>query len=153
MIQRILERPVLLALLIGVIHTFAIQWAWSYIVIYSPYPTWLIEQGLRGSQYYELRFVIDFFITFILCVPAAFLLCRLRPSRLWLYLLLAIVPGLLWTYRLVLLEPLPSADFFLLLPGLTLSVVPLAVAALVAHSLVNLAPNYSLKRTNQSLRD
>ncbi len=133
MVAKDFTKPILLALLIGAANTFAVQWVWAYIAMYTPLPAWLLEQGLRGSPYYSALFVADFVVNLALCAPAAFLLSRLRPLKLWLYLFVAIVPGLLWTYRLVLRESLMLLDYVVYMPGLALSVLPLVVSAFVMH--------------------
>jgi hypothetical protein len=65
---------------------------WAYIFL-QPFPRWLLTRGLKGAALHAVVFLSDALIDVIFCLPAAYPLCRLKPPRLPVYLILAIVPG------------------------------------------------------------
>jgi len=83
------------ALLIGIVQTYLLVLCWAYIAMYTPLPQWLLGQGVSGPAFRAVVFATDFVISVLLSVPAAFLLCKLRPRKLFVYLVLAVIPGFL----------------------------------------------------------
>ena len=136
------------AILIGLAQTFLVTWCWAYIGMYTPLPRWLIEQGITGSSLRAILFVSGFVVSVLLCVPAALLLYRLRPKKLWLYLALAVLPGFLWEYRIVLGDSTLHRHWDLFLPGALATLFMLPVAAFVVQrAMSRSAPNNSFKPT------
>ena len=136
-----------LAFLIGVVHTYLLIWAWAYIAAYSPLPHWLASHHVTPSSFQAILFPVDFLTNMALCVPAAYLLCKLRPDKLWLYLAAAALPNFIWQYRLVLGDFTVLKDWQLFLPGILLMLLPLPVTALIIRRLIGGAPNNSFKPT------
>lgn len=124
-----------LALLIGLAHTFFIIMCWAYIVVHSPLPSWLMAQGITGQPLHVVLFVTDLLVSGLLCLPAAYLLCKLEPSKLALYLVLAILPRFLWQYSGLLTAPLPPS-LLSLVTGMLLALLPLPITALLIHASV-----------------
>ena len=91
---------VTIAALIGAVHTYLAVWAWAYIGIYTPLPHWLISNGLTGTTFKSVLFAADFLANMALCTPAAYLLCKLRPAKFWVYLIAALLPSFLWQRKL-----------------------------------------------------
>ncbi|WP_457095883.1 hypothetical protein [Lysobacter sp. P5_B9] len=90
------------AVLVGLAQAYFLLLCWAYIGAYSPLPRWLIGLGLHGPSLRAVVLVIDFLTSVILCIPAALVLLRLRPAKIWLYLALAVVPSFVWlNYHLV----------------------------------------------------
>jgi hypothetical protein len=135
-----------LAVLIGVFHTYLLIWAWVYIGLITPLPRWLVSHGITGASYHAALFPADFLTNMLLCIPAAYLLCKLRPYRLWLYLLLAVIPGFLWQYRLFLADIALFNDWQTYLSGALLASLPLPATALLVRRIASWgAPNNSFK--------
>ncbi|MGH8155778.1 MAG: hypothetical protein ACREP0_11190 [Rhodanobacteraceae bacterium] len=74
-------------------------------------------------------FAHDFIVNVALCLPAACVLCRLRPRRLALYLVAAILPGFVWEYRPVFTHFSDYPGAFV--PGMIMTIFMLPVATLV----------------------
>ena len=127
---------ILLAALIGAAHTYLLILAWVYIGLFTPLPGWLISHGLRGASFYGVLYPADLLTNMLLCVPAAYLLCRLRPARLWAYLAVALLPGFLWQYRLVLAQPSLVLEWQTLLPGALMALLPLPLTSLIIRRVV-----------------
>jgi hypothetical protein len=119
------------ALLIGGVQTYLMVLCWAYIAMYTPLPHWLIGQGMTGTAFLAVLFAADFIVSVLLSFPAAFLLCKLRPRNLPLYLALAVVPGFLWQYQTVLVGGASLQDWLRYLPGALSTLFALPVAALV----------------------
>jgi hypothetical protein len=66
-------------------------------------------------------------------LPAAYVLCRLRPRRILVYLVLAVVPGFLWQYRIVFVDAAAFGNAMAFIPGLLLTALMLPVAAAVVR--------------------
>ena len=126
-----------LAVLIGVIHNYLLTWVWSYIAAHTPLPHLLVSQGFTGTSISAVLYPIDFILNMLLCIPAAYLLCKLRPPRIWLYLLLATLPGFLWQYRLFLADIALFQDWRIYLPGALVALLPLTVTTLVIRRIAN----------------
>jgi hypothetical protein len=137
--------PSVLALLIGLVHTFFIILCWAYIAVHSPLPSWLMAQGITGQPLHVVLFVADLLVNVLLCLPAAYLLCKLQPSKLALYLFLAVVPGFLWQYHGLFTAPMPLG-LLSYGPGILLALVPLPITTLLIKRAVQPgAPNNSFK--------
>ena len=117
---------------LGIAQTFLLLYCWAYIAAYTPLPHWLMSAGVHGSFLRAVLFVLDFLTGVGLCIPAAFALCQLRPSKLPIYLLAAVIPGFLWQYRLFFQDPSAFHEFSQFIPGIlsTLLVLPMAAAVL-----------------------
>ena len=81
------------SILLGIIQSLLLMLIWAYIAAYTPVPRWLIDLGILGTAFYSILFVLDFFLNILLCLPVAFVICRLRPEKLALYTTLAVVPA------------------------------------------------------------
>lgn len=134
-----------LATLIGAVHTYLLIWAWAYIGLYTPLPHWLISHGVTGAAFQGVLFPADFITNMVLCAPAAYLLCKLRPAKLWAYLIAALLPGFLWQYHLALGEITLLREWQIFLPGALLMVLPLPATALIIRRFITDAPNSSFK--------
>ena len=87
-------RPAAIALVLGLLQAWLLRWCWMWIAAYSPLPAWLLHGlGLRGAPFYATQWSLDLLLTVVLCLPCAWLLCRLRPRALRLYVPLALLPG------------------------------------------------------------
>lgn len=142
---RTLPVSVALAALIGAVHTYLTVWVWAYVGIYTPLPHWLISNGFAGSTFKGILFAADFLTNMALCVPAAYLLCKLRPTKLWVCLVAALLPSFLWQYRLVLGDTALLQNWQMFFPGALLGVLPLSATAFIIQRLVGGAPNSSFK--------
>ncbi|WP_457098180.1 hypothetical protein [Lysobacter sp. P5_B9] len=99
------------AVLVGLAQTYFLLFCWAYIAAYSPHTRWLLDLGLQGNAFYIAMFFFSFLISIVLSLPAALALLRLRPSRLWLYLLLAIGPGFVWLNWGLIENPMSFAQY------------------------------------------
>lgn len=134
------------ALLIGIAQTYLLVLCWAYIAMHTPLPQWLVGQGVTGTAFRGALFAADFIVSVLLSLPAAFLLCKLRPRKLALYLVLAVLPGFLWQYRTVLGDGTSLRDWALYLPGAFSALFMLPVAAFIMRRAnPSGAPNNSFK--------
>ena len=120
------------ALAVGILQTILLLYLWGYIAIYSPIP-WLVAHGVTGLSLRGILSIVDWLINIFLCLPAAYILCKLRPRKLPLYLILAVVPGFLWQYRLVFVQPAAFSNFTAFLPGILSAVFMLPVATAIVR--------------------
>jgi hypothetical protein len=88
-----------IAVAVGLAQTYFLLFCWAYIGAYSPMLGWLAGLGLHGSAVRAVIFPFDFLTSVVLCIPAAFVLLRLRPAKIWLYLALAVIPSFIWLNR------------------------------------------------------
>lgn len=93
------------AAFLGLAQCYFVLFCWAYIAAHTPLSHWLLDLGLRASMPVVLL-PVDFLTTVALSLPAGFLLTRLRPPRLGLYLLLAVVPAFVWLNREIVGSPL-----------------------------------------------
>jgi lysylphosphatidylglycerol synthetase-like protein (DUF2156 family) len=121
---------VLIALIVGIVQTMFLLYAWNYIAVHSPISSWLATHGVTGFPLKAILYAQDWLINITLCLPAAYVLCKLRPRKIFVYLVLAVVPGFLWQHRLVLVDPAAFSHVMAFLPGalLTAFMLPVAVA-------------------------
>jgi hypothetical protein len=87
------------AAVIGLANYYVLVFMWGYIAMYSPLPQWLVGAGLSGGELRAVLVPFDLLVSVLLSLPAAYLICRLRPSRLRWYLSVAIVVSVLWGNR------------------------------------------------------
>ena len=122
------------SILIGFLQMFLLSLVWAFIAANSPHMVWLIDAGLTGTALKAVVYPIDFVVNVLLCIPAAYLICKLRPVKLSLYTALAVVPVFFWTNRLLISEPL-VIPWYNFVPGwiFELTIIPLAV--LIVHRL------------------
>jgi hypothetical protein len=120
------------AALIGILQTFVLLYCWAYIRAYNPLPAWLIRQGVRGFAFFALITCADLVLNVLLCLPAAYAICKLRPAKLAAYLPAAVVPGFVWQYAPLLSAPvvMPLSQF---IPGILSAIVMLPLAVLVVR--------------------
>jgi hypothetical protein len=85
-----------IAIFVGIAQCYFLLLCWGYIGAYSPLVHWLLGLGLRGLAIRATVFPIDFLTSVIISLPAAFVLLKLRPRKMWIYLLLAVIPGVVW---------------------------------------------------------
>ena len=133
------------ALLVGIAQTYLVILCWAYIAMYTPLPQWLIAQGVSGSAFRLVLFATDSTISVLLSLPAAFLICKLRPSKPFVYLALAVLPGFFWQYRNVIGDGSLFQDWRYL-AGVFSALFMLPVAVLIMQRIKpGAAPNNSFK--------
>jgi hypothetical protein len=111
-----LHVSLVVALIVGFGQAYAMIVLWGYIAAHSPLLEWLSGLGLRGAPLRAVLYPIDFITNVLLTLPAAFVLQKLRPHRLVLFLVVAVVPAfILFNIHLVgsgvLTEHWPSFTF------------------------------------------
>jgi len=137
----------LAAIAIGLVQMYILVRLWGYLAIYTPIPNWFHALGLKGSELHFAVFLSDGLCNFVFSLPAAYALCRLKPPRLFTYLILAIAPGFIWQYRLLIVDPSTSNMWAPFVPGILLTLLPLPFAALaMCRSLSRHSPNQRLER-------
>ena len=116
------------AFVLGLAQMLLLVYCWNYIVIYSPLLHWLISLGVRDVTLHALVFATDSVVNIALCLPAAFVLCQLRPRRLLVYLMAAVIPAFIWQYRLVLQDPFAIQQLWQFIPGVVSALLMLPIA-------------------------
>jgi hypothetical protein len=117
------------AILIGLIQAILLTYCWAYIATYNPLPVWLVHSHISGTLNYIIVGFGDFAINVLLCLPAAYAICKLRPRKLGVYVPLAIVPVFLWQYWPV-LGPVIGESWSAYIPGALSVLLMLPVAVL-----------------------
>lgn len=119
------------AVVVGAAQTLFLGSVWAYIAVHSPLPMWLLSLGVSGFPWRATLYAVDSVLNVLLSLPAAYLLCLLKPRRIFLYLLLAVVPGFLWQYSLVFENPSAFSPFMLFVPGIVSALFMLPIATWV----------------------
>jgi hypothetical protein len=127
---------VVAALLIGIVQMYFLTILWVYIAAYTPLLRWLRALGLKATALHAVIFVSDSLLNVILCLPAAYAICKLKPPRLLVYLILAIVPGFIWQYRLFFTDTSLIKNWAMFAPGVLLALLPLPLAALLLRRML-----------------
>jgi hypothetical protein len=125
-----LNLSILTAIFIGLVQTYFLGIAWAYIPIYSPLPNWLLSLDLAQMLFSTFLFLLDLLINIFLCIPAAYLLSRLQPQKLALYLALAVLPGFFWQYSNAFTNPTSFSPFLTFVPGIAMALLMLPLASL-----------------------
>jgi len=119
------------AIIVGIAQTLLLLYCWAYIAAYTPLPRWLMSLGLHGMPLRSSLFFLDFLVSVVLCLPAAFALRQLRPRRLPICLIAAVIPGVIWQYRFFFQEPSAFREFVQFIPGIVSALLVLPVAVVV----------------------
>jgi hypothetical protein len=134
------------AFAIGIAQMYLLLFSWAYVAANSPLPSWLIARGVRGFGLSALLWITDFIISVCFCLPAAYLLLKLRPRNLWWHLTLAVIPAFLWQYRLLLSGQPLALSFTSFVPGMFSQLLMLPTAVFVlSHLATSVRPNNSFK--------
>ena len=136
------------SIVIGITQSALLIAIWAYIAVYSPHVLWLIDRGLVGTALYATLFPLDLLVNVLLCLPAAYLICKLRPVKLWLYSTLAVIPAFVWVNRLLISEPeriYLFVPWYSFVPGWIQMLVTIPLAVFIIHRLTR-----RLSRTRQA---
>ena len=107
--SRTLALSASLAILVGWVHfEYMVKIIFYYWVTYSNFQSTLIEIGLRGIAFYTASIMADYVVATVFSIPTAFILNKLKPNRVWLYVSLAVLPIFL-LFQLVPLWKNPSS--------------------------------------------
>ena len=130
------------AVAVGLVQTYILLICWAYIGAHSPMLGSLSGLGLHGPALRAAIFPFDFLASVVLCIPAALILLRLRPAKIWLYIALAVIPSFIWLNRH--LVGAPNLDSFVL--GWLPELFALPAAAWMVHFIGKRgAPNNAFK--------
>jgi hypothetical protein len=121
--------PCAVAVLIGLIQAILLTYCWVYIATYNPLPIWLVHSHITGTLNHVVVGFVDFAINVLLCLPAAYAICKLRPRKLGVYVPLAVVPVFLWAYWPV-LGPVLGESWLAYIPRALSVLLMLPVAVL-----------------------
>lgn len=136
------------AILLGIAQWYFLAFCWAYISAYSPVAGWLASSGVLGAALPAVLWPLDLLVSVILSLPVAFVLLKLRPRKLWLYLLLAVAPGFLWLNRDLIVSPYFGQFAWSFAAGWLQQLLALPLAAWFLRVVTGRgAPNYSLNRT------
>ena len=116
------------AIVIGVVQKLLLGLLWAYIAIYNPLPRWLVHKGITGTSYYVAVDLADLAINVVLCLPAAYVLCKLRPRNLHVYVPLAVAPGFIWQFWGPLVGVPLGVPWTAFIPGMLLALFTLPIA-------------------------
>lgn len=133
------------SILIGIVQSFLLVVIWYYIAVYTPVPRWLVDLGILGFAYRAILFALDFLINVVLCLPAAYVICKLRPQKLSLYTSLSVLPAFLWWNRLLISEPERLNLFvpwYTYVPGWVIGLVPIPVAVFIIYRLTKRSSSF-----------
>jgi hypothetical protein len=127
----LLPLSILAAVFIGLVLTIFVIAARAYIQIYFSITNWLIPLDLSRALFIISVYIYDLLLNILLCIPAAYLLSRLQPQKLALYLALAVLPGFLWQYSSLFTNPTSFSPFLTFVPGITMALLMLPLASLI----------------------
>jgi hypothetical protein len=125
-----LPLSILAAVFIGLVLTIFVIAARAYIQIYFSITNWLIPLDLSRALFITSVYIYDLFLNILLCIPAAYLLSRLQPQKLALYLALAVLPGFIWQHSNLFTNPTTFSPFLTYVPGITMALLMLPLASL-----------------------
>ena len=125
------------ALAIGIVQLFALIYFWTGMTLYVQHAPWLVSHGVTGTSLKSILIVFDTAINLLLCLPAAFALCALRPRKIAIYLAVAVIPGFLWQYRLFFSDATLFENWTIFIPGALSAAFTLPLAVLVARLLAS----------------
>lgn len=139
------------AVLLGLAQWHLLALCWAYISAYSPVAGWLASSGVLGGALPAVLWPLDLLVSIVLSLPVAFVMLKLRPPKVWLYLVLAVMPGFLWLNRGAFVSPYFGQFAWLFAAGYVqqLLALPLAVWFLRAVTGPG-APDISFERTRES---
>jgi hypothetical protein len=132
-----LPLSVVAAVAIGIVQFIAMIYFWNVMTLYVQHVPWLVAHGVTGSSLKAFLFVFDTAINLLLCLPAAFALCALRPQRLAIYLAAAVIPSFVWQYRLFFSDSAPIDNWTIFIPGALVAALTLPFAVLVVRLLAS----------------
>ena len=133
------------ALVIGLLQFSLIVFCISFFALHFPISAWLAHNGFGGTKLLLGVTVVEFPMHVVLWLPAGYLLLRLRPLPLWVYLALALVPTWVWINRLVLFQGEFSPIGSMLLSWVPELVAPVVATLVVAKLIRPQMPNNSFK--------
>jgi hypothetical protein len=119
------------ALAVGILQTFLLQYFDAYISAYSPVPIWLASHVVTSFFLLLLLSLYIWTASILPCLPAAYILCKLRPRKLFVYLILAVVPSFLWQHRLLFSEPARFSHFMVIFDSILPALFMLPAAAAI----------------------
>jgi hypothetical protein len=121
----------LIAVGIGAFQYFLLLYSFSLLLTYvNPFGL-LVGLGLRGSIVYFVSGVFDLIWAVLFSIPAAIILLKLRPRKIWLYLFLAVIPAFVWLNIGLVANPIFSEYWGGLLVGWINELLPLPLAVLI----------------------
>jgi hypothetical protein len=116
--------------MVGIIQAVLLTYCWVYIALYNPLPIWLVHSHITGVPNRVVVGFVDFAINVLLCLPAAYVICKLRPRKLGIYVPLAVAAVFLWQYWPA-LGPLSTETWSAYIPGALSVLLMLPVAVFV----------------------
>jgi hypothetical protein len=117
------------ALLIGLFQAILLTYCWVYIGIYNPLPIWLTLSHITGTLNHFVVGSVDLAINVLLCLPAAYAICKLQPRKLGIYVPFAVIPVFLWGYWPA-LGPIPGESWSAYIPRAVSVLLMLPIAVL-----------------------
>jgi hypothetical protein len=126
-----LTLSMLAAVVIGLVQIISVIAARAYIQKYFSITDWLIPLDLSRVLFLSSVYLYDLLLNILLCIPAAYLLSRLQPKKLALYLSLAVLPGFIWQHWNLFTNPTSFSPFLTFVPGITMALLMLPFATLV----------------------
>lgn len=124
--------PGVVAVLVGAAQAYLLAFCWSALAVRGTLQPALATLGLSGDALRLSALVLAFLFGALVSLPAALVLCRLRPVRLGLYLPLAVVPTFLWLLADLAAHPVRDAVFA---TGWLAELLALPVAAWLVRTL------------------
>lgn len=121
------------ALSVGILQTILLLYVDASIAAYSPVPIWFATHVATRFFLLSLLFIYDWTISILLCLPVAYILCKLRPRKLFVYLILAVVPSFLWQHRLLFIEPSRFSSFMVVFDSILSSLFMLPAATAIVR--------------------
>ena len=130
-----LNKSIIAATLIGLAHFIFLTFCWKYLSIYVTEIPLHLNLEISDSLKFNL---FDIVVNILLSVPAGYLIYKLQPRKLLLYLTLAIVPSFLWLNINLIIEPSSFFEYvpwYTFLPGWLYLLFSIPIAILIIHRL------------------
>jgi hypothetical protein len=118
------------AFAVGILQTILLLYVDAYMAAYSPVPIWLALHVVTRFSFVSLLSIYIWTSSILLCLPVAYILCKLRPRKLFVYLILAVIPSFLWQHHLLFIEPARFSNFMAIFDSIlpALLMLPAATA-------------------------
>ena len=135
-----------IACLIGGVQIYWLIEVFSFFVMYAMPLEWLGILGLRGTPLTFGVAIVDLIIATVFSIPAAFVLLKLQPQKIIIFVTLAVITGFLMMYGSLFINP---SRLFELWPGVMMGwinlLLPIPLAVLLLRKpLLPKTPNKSL---------
>ena len=86
----------LIALAVGAVQYWILLYSFMFLILYVNWFGFFVDLGLRGGVLHSVVRILDLIWAVLISFPAAYVVLKLRPQKVWLYVFLAVIPAFVW---------------------------------------------------------